>query len=143
MVDHVRFIKFGVVGVANTVIAVVVFNLAAVVLHVPAVAANAIGWAAGFLNSFIWNRRWTFADRTGVSPQRAFGRFGLGSLAALSASSLVIALLQPVVMSAALTRTMPKALALNLVEAVAIVVSLSVNYAIATRWAFREDPSGS
>jgi putative flippase GtrA len=65
-----RFLKFGVVGVANTLITLAVFNLVAVVLGWPAVLGNALGWAAGFANSFVWNRRWTFADRTGVDTTR-------------------------------------------------------------------------
>lgn len=132
-----RFLKFGVVGVANTLITLAVFNLLSVVLGFPAVLGNAVGWAAGFANSFVWNRRWTFADRTGVTASRSLVRFALASLAALLASSGIILALQSVV--AGVPLDVPDALVLNGIEALAIVVSLGVNYTLATLWAFRED----
>lgn len=132
-----RFLKFGVVGVANTLITLAVFNLLSVVLGFPAVLGNAVGWAAGFANSFVWNRRWTFADRTGVTASRSLVRFALASLAALLASSGIILALQRVV--AGVPLDVPDALVLNGIEALAIVVSLGVNYTLATLWAFRED----
>lgn len=136
-----RFMRFGVVGVSNTLITMAVFNLAAVLLDMPAIAANALGWSAGFANSYFWNRRWTFADRAGTSTGRSLGRFAVASLAALATSSAVIALLQALVRTTDLGANLPAPLMLNAIEIIAILASLTVNYTLATLWAFREDPA--
>ncbi len=141
MVDRVRFLRFGVVGVANTLITIAVFNVAALMLHVPALGANALGWAAGFANSYFWNRRWTFADRPGVAGGRSLRRFAIASLAALAASSAVIAALQALAQTADVHTRFSAPIVLNAIEAVAIMASLTINYALATAWAFKEDPA--
>lgn len=134
-----RFLKFGAVGVANTLITLVVFNLIAVVLGWPAVAGNALGWVAGLTNSFYWNRRWTFADRTGVDATRSLVRFALANIVALLVSTGIVLALQR--LTQGLARGVPEALLLNGIEALAILASLSVNYLLATHWAFREEPA--
>lgn len=134
-----RFLKFGAVGVANTLITLVVFNLIAVVLGWPAVAGNALGWVAGFANSFYWNRRWTFADRTGVDARRSLVRFAVSNVVALLVSTGIVLALQQ--LTQGLASSVPEALLLNGIEALAILASLSVNYVLATRWAFREEPA--
>ncbi|TDB36815.1 MAG: GtrA family protein [Actinobacteria bacterium] len=141
MVDRVRFVRFGVVGIINTLITMAVFNLAAVLLHAPALAANALGWVVGFANSYFWNRRWTFADRTGAPAGRSLWRFAVANVVALATSSAVIAALQTVTRSTGLGMDLSAPLLLNIIEAVAIVASLAVNYTLATLWAFRETPA--
>ena len=135
-----RFLKFGVVGIINTLITLAVFNIAAVLLHLPAVAANALGWLAGFTNSFILNRRWTFADRTGVRGTRSLGRFAAAGLVALGLSTGVIAGLQAIVRITGIGSTLPASVSLNIIELIAIAISLGANYTLATLWAFREEP---
>lgn len=134
-----RFLKFGAVGVANTLITLVVFNLIAVVLGWPAVAGNALGWIAGFTNSFYWNRRWTFADRAGVDARRSLVRFAVANIAALLVSTGIVLGLQK--LTQGMAPGVPEALLLNGIEALAILASLGVNYLLATRWAFREEPA--
>ena len=55
--------KFAVVGVANTLVDVGVFALLSQLLGVNRYLANAISYGAGMLNSYIWNRSWTFKTR--------------------------------------------------------------------------------
>ncbi len=65
--EAVRFAKFLVVGVMNTLVTLVVIYL----LHAAGcgdMASNFAGYVAGLINSFIWNRRWVFrssGDRWG------------------------------------------------------------------------------
>lgn len=53
--------------------------------------ANACGFMAGVLNSFIWNRKWTFGASGG--PRRQFVRFLVINLLCLGGSTLGIVLL--------------------------------------------------
>ena len=94
--ELLRIARFCVVGVANSAITLAVFTLLCA-LGAPAPAASALGFAAGAVNSFLLNRRWTFADLDVTGG--AFWRFaaiqgfgallsaaGVGALLALGAS---------------------------------------------------------
>jgi putative flippase GtrA len=61
----VQFVKFGVVGVSNTLLTLVVYTLLLKVFGVWYLAASAIGFAVGAINGFLLNRRWTFRDHVG------------------------------------------------------------------------------
>jgi putative flippase GtrA len=55
-----QFLRFGLVGVANTATSYLVIRLLAPALGVA--AASAIGYAAGVMQSFLLNRFWTFSS---------------------------------------------------------------------------------
>ena len=68
----VQFVKFGIVGVSNTLIAFAVYTLLLKVFGVWYVAASGIGFAVGAVNGFLLNRRWTFRGHVGdaLTPVR-------------------------------------------------------------------------
>jgi putative flippase GtrA len=68
----VQFIKFGIVGVSNTLLTLVVYTVLLKVFGVWYLAASAIGFIAGATNGFLLNRRWTFRDHVGdaLTPVR-------------------------------------------------------------------------
>jgi putative flippase GtrA len=70
----VQFVKFGIVGVSNTLIFFLVYTLLLKVFGVWYVAASGIGFAVGAVNGFLWNRRWTFSGHVGdaLTPVRWF-----------------------------------------------------------------------
>ena len=61
----IQFVKFGVVGISNTLITLVVYTVLLKVFGVWYLAASAIGFAAGAVNGFLLNRRWTFRGHVG------------------------------------------------------------------------------
>ena len=60
-----QFLKFGIVGISNTLLTFVIYTLLLKVFGVWYLAANAIGFAAGAVNGFLLNRRWTFRGHVG------------------------------------------------------------------------------
>jgi putative flippase GtrA len=60
-----QFMKFGIVGVSNTLLTFVVYTLLLKVFGVWYLLASAIGFAAGAVNGFLLNRRWTFRGHVG------------------------------------------------------------------------------
>jgi putative flippase GtrA len=68
----VQFAKFGVVGISNTLLTLVVYTLLLKVFGVWYLAASAIGFAVGAVNGFLLNRRWTFRGHVGdaLTPVR-------------------------------------------------------------------------
>lgn len=53
-------VKYGVVGLSNTLITMVVIWLMMKLLGCQEGLSNLTGYVAGLLNSFIWNKQWTF-----------------------------------------------------------------------------------
>lgn len=64
---YVQFVKFGVVGVSNTVLTFAIYTLLLKVFGVWYLLASAIGFVVGATNGFLLNRRWTFAGHRGDS----------------------------------------------------------------------------
>jgi putative flippase GtrA len=75
-----QFVKFGIVGVSNTLITLVVYTLLLKVFGVWYIAASGIGFLVGAANGFMWNRRWTFREHVGdaLTPLRWFTVQGCG-----------------------------------------------------------------
>ena len=63
----VQLIKFGIVGVSNTLLTLVVYTVLLKVVGVWYLAASAIGFIAGATNGFLLNRAWTFRMHTPVA----------------------------------------------------------------------------
>lgn len=53
-------IKYGLVGLGNTLITAVVIWVMMKMLGASDILSNITGYIAGLVNSFIWNKRWTF-----------------------------------------------------------------------------------
>jgi putative flippase GtrA len=68
----VQFVKFGIVGISNTLITFAVYTLLLKVFGVYYLAASAIGFIAGAVNGFLLNRAWTFRGHVGdaLTPVR-------------------------------------------------------------------------
>jgi len=68
----VQFVKFGIVGVSNTLITLLVYTLLLKVFGFWYITASAIGFALGATNGFLLNRRWTFRAHVGdaLTPVR-------------------------------------------------------------------------
>lgn len=60
-------VKFGLVGVSNTAVDWLVYFLLTAGLHawmIHPTLAKGISYSAGILNSFVWNRNWTFRSKS-------------------------------------------------------------------------------
>jgi putative flippase GtrA len=68
----VQFVKFGIVGISNTLITFAVYTVLLKVFGVWYIAASGIGFVAGATNGFLLNRRWTFREHVGdaLTPVR-------------------------------------------------------------------------
>lgn len=68
----VQFVKFGIVGVSNTLLFFAIYTVLLKVFGVWYLAASAIGFTVGAINGFLLNRRWTFRGHVGdaLTPVR-------------------------------------------------------------------------
>lgn len=55
-----QFIKYVLVGMMNTLITLIVIFVCKSLLGVNEYISNAIGYVAGLINSFLWNKNWVF-----------------------------------------------------------------------------------
>jgi putative flippase GtrA len=81
----VQLVKFGIVGISNTLLSFAVYTLLLKVFGVWYIAASAIGFIAGATNGFLWNRAWTFRGHVGdaLTPVRWMVVQGTGLFANL------------------------------------------------------------
>jgi putative flippase GtrA len=79
----IQFVKFGIVGISNTLLTFAVYTLLLKVFGVWYLAASAIGFVVGATNGFLLNRRWTFRGHVGdaLTPVRWMIVQGCGLLA--------------------------------------------------------------
>ena len=63
----IQFIKFGIVGIFNTLLTALTIWILLKVFHCSDYLSNLSGYIIGLINSFIWNRKWTFESKAKVS----------------------------------------------------------------------------
>lgn len=63
--------KFLVVGCLNTGVTIAVIALCKSLLGVDIYVSNLVGYVAGVVNSFVWNRHWVFHARSGRLHRQA------------------------------------------------------------------------
>ncbi|MDE6715450.1 MAG: GtrA family protein [Muribaculaceae bacterium] len=56
----IQLAKYGLVGVGNTAVTGFVFVVLNSVFNVNFYVSNVVGFVAGVINSFIWNKKWVF-----------------------------------------------------------------------------------
>jgi len=130
-----QFLRFGLVGCLNTTIDLLMLNgllwlwpgqgMARLLL------ANTLAYACGALNSFVFNRYWTF-QRTGRPNAREGARFLLITLAAMACNDLLLWLMSQVLHPAHLNPT----LWTNSSKVAAIGGTILVSYLGMRLWVF-------
>ena len=83
--------RFAVVGLINFGIDVAVFSVALYLLGIQLIIANTIAYSVATINSYLMNKYWTFAGRSGrnVSTQE-FTRFLLFNIGGLALSNVTV-----------------------------------------------------
>jgi dolichol-phosphate mannosyltransferase len=77
-----RFLRFGTVGFSGVFVDMGVFWMLTTILALAPVPATVLSAEVAVVNNFIWNDRWTFADRSGQQPGwrsmlKRFGKFNV------------------------------------------------------------------
>jgi putative flippase GtrA len=124
----VQFVKFGTVGISNTLLTFVVYTALIKLFGVWYLAASAIGFVVGAVNGFMLNSRWTFKGHAAdtLTPVRWAIVQGCGL-------GIDLGLLYVLVHEARLDKLLGQALAIGVV----VVVTFLANRA----WTFRSHPA--
>ena len=123
LTELIKAAKFAVVGVANTLIDYGVFALLAQVLSVNVYLSQVIGYSCGILNSYVWNRSWTFQSESKFfSP--ALVRFLVLNLTMLALSTGLLALF----LKLGLSKLVAKGCT--------VVVTMAIGFVVNRLWVF-------
>jgi putative flippase GtrA len=122
----IQFVKFGIVGVSNTLLSLAIYTILLKLFGVWYVAASGIGFTIGAVNGFLLNRRWTFEGHVGdaFTPVRWGVVQGSGLLLDLA---LIYVCVQDL--------HLDKLVAQGVATAVVVVITFAANRA----WTFRTE----
>ena len=148
--DLKRFIKFGLIGVLNTLVDFVVFYLldkfviqdgpTVVLLGMTIVAgpyiSNAISYVVANIHSFIWNKFWTFQKKEPLT-RREVGRYIVTSCGFLIISSIGLSLFMSVFQMPAFAAIIPAGLIPLAAKIPNTCVTMFYNYLMNKFWVFK------
>ncbi|MBM6819042.1 GtrA family protein [Clostridium saudiense] len=120
-----KFIKFGLVGVLNTLINWIIFAVLNFV-GVYYIIANVIAYVIATINSYIWNSRWVFKYK-GEDKKETTTKFILLNLVGIALNTMILYLLVDLI-------------GLNKLIALVIttVIVMVINYIVNKIWVFKE-----
>ncbi len=119
--EWIKFFKFGLVGILNTTIDFIVFNLL-LQTGSSAVFAKGISYTAGTVNSFFCNKKWTFQSK----KQKRFVPFLIWNLAMLLLSIGCMNLISPAIDRFLFGK--PPFLLNNLANLIVVCITMTVNF---------------
>ncbi len=119
-----EFIKFGIVGVSNTLITFAVYNIL-LKLGINYLIANIIGYICGMINGFIWSKNWVF--KVNNESKMYFIKFALVNLLSLAVST-------------GLLMVLVKQLSFNttIAQLITTCITVVINYLLNKIWTFSE-----
>lgn len=59
----IQIIKYGIVGISNSLLTLIVIFICNDILHLKLMLADVLGYIAGLINSFVWNKKWVFKSQ--------------------------------------------------------------------------------
>ena len=118
-----RFVKFGIVGLSNTLISLSVYYLL-IAFGVSPLLANTVAFIVSAFNGYIWNAKWVFADRKG--DQYAIVRFYAAYLLTFLVGQGLLALQIDLLHVSKWIAPVPS-----------LLVTVPINYVINKLWTFK------
>ncbi|GGJ57940.1 putative flippase GtrA [Anoxybacillus voinovskiensis] len=123
--EGATFVRFAVVGIGNTLVDFGVFFLLTS-MGMSYVLAQICSYSAGVVNSYIWNRTWTFRVQEKASAQQFF-QFLILNLLSLGTTVVLLQLLQ-------LT-----GLSLFMSKVIVTIAGMAINFIGSRFWVFSSE----
>ena len=122
----IQFIKFGIVGVSNTLISLIIYYI---VIWVGGhyMIGNLAGFVAGVLNSFFWNNRYVFKKKQEKSSVKAFVKMTCAYGVTLVLSSVLMYLFVDIMHISA-----------YLAPLICLVFTVPINFVMNKLWVFKD-----
>jgi putative flippase GtrA len=118
------FLKFSLVGCTNVIVTLTAFYILYDLLTFNYLVGSVFAYSLGIVNSFTWNRLWTFRTRK-ADVKREFVRFFTVNLVGLGMNACIMYLLVDIICTNAFVA-----------QVVAIGFVLIFNFSLARYWVF-------
>jgi putative flippase GtrA len=132
--EVIRFLKFGLVGVSNTVIDFLILNFL-ILIGLNAYFSNAIAFLFAVTNSYLLNRAWTFKDRRSNKAWQQYTKFFIASAAGLAINLIATYFLLDFLDTHQITNRFIQA---NASKLIAIAVIIFWNYGMSRFFVFKD-----
>ena len=120
-----QFIKFGIVGVSNTLLSLVIYYVLVLFVGVHYILANTVAFVISVLNAYYWNSKYVFKRSAGSRPKQLAKVYASYGTTFLVSTGLLFLMVDIIGMS----------------EVVAPIINLGVtvplNFLLNKYWAFR------
>ena len=121
-----QFIKFGMVGVSNTLISLLCYY-AFLAMGCHYLVGNTIGFLASVVNAYFWNSRLVFREKQETQAGRAFAKVFLSYLGSFLLSTGLIWLMVEVL-----------GISDRIAPILRLLVTIPLNFVLNKLWAFRD-----
>lgn len=125
-----QFIKFGIVGVSNTLISLGVYQLCLHVLHMHYQLANILSFVVSVTNAYYWNSRYVFKSGERLTPRQHMRAYLKAFLSYGSTFLLSTALLTFWVEGCGVSQ--------SLAPVINLLITIPLNFVLNKFWAFRK-----
>lgn len=147
--DLKKFIKFGIIGVLNTLVDFVVFYfmnrligdgpiwvVLGLSISVGVLAANTISYIVSNIHSFLWNKFWTFKKKEKIT-RREVGRYLVTSCGFLIISSIGLSIFMAILQTPGLAGLIPASLVPLAAKIPNTCITMFYNYLMNKFWVFQ------
>lgn len=124
-VHILQFIKFNIVGIMNTAVDFAIFVLLTSVFGLHHMIAQVISYSCGIVNSYLWNKFWTFKQKRAFSSSEAL-KFLIVNIISLGVSLIFLYIFRD-----------RAGLSVLVSKVIATMFSLVVNFAGNKFWVFK------
>lgn len=124
-----QFVKFGIVGLSNTAITIIVYEIC-VVIGIHYQVSYFIGYLAGIVNAFYWNNKYVFKEQVGEERSliKAFVKCVMSYAGGYVCSSALLFLWVRIL-------GFPKFLS----PLISLLVTIPLNFVLNKKWAFKAE----
>lgn len=123
-----RIAKFAAVGVVNTAVDFAVFNTVLFGMHGTPFVAKISAGVIGTINSFVLNRRYTFADRTSDRWHGELARFVVAMAVGMGVNAITVLVAIKGVHAVPALSELPRQITYNGANALGVVTGFVWNY---------------
>ena len=126
-----QFVKFGMVGISNTLISLAIYQLCLHALGLHYQLANVLAFVVSVTNAYYWNSRYVFRQSAGYSLTRHLRAYLKAFLSYGSTFLLGTALLALWVEVCGISQ--------SIAPVINLLVTIPLNFFLNKRWAFRQE----
>ena len=121
-----QFISFGLVGVLNTVISLIIYYVL-IYFGCNYILANFFGFVGGVLNSYFWNSRYVFKEKKENNNKKAFVKVTISYGISFGISTILMYVMVDML-----------GISKYLAPLIRLVVTVPINFVLNKKWAFKE-----